>query len=70
MEEYGANDDLDPALISYSTAYTTITSISCSVSADEEHTQAMAGFDAASSDRIQQFDDESESDEDVSCCLD
>ena len=63
MEEFGADDDLNPANIPYAAAYTEITSITCSISADEEHTQCMAGFDAASSERIHQFDDESESDE-------
>ena len=66
MDEFGADDNLDPSPIPYSTAYTNITSITCSVQADEQHTQSMAGFEAACSDRIHQFDDESESDDDVS----
>ena len=65
MDEFGADDDLDPAPIPYSAAYTNITSISCTIEANEYHTQAMAGFEAAYLDKIHQFDDESES-EDVS----
>lgn len=65
MDEFGADDDLEPAPMSYSATYGNITSISCTIDANEEHTQAMAGFDAAYADKIHQFDDESES-EDVS----
>lgn len=65
MDDFGTNDDLDPAPIPYSAAYTNVTTISCLVQADEEHTQAMAGFESACLEKIHQFDDESESDEDV-----
>ena len=65
MDDFGLDDDLDPAQIPYTSTYDNITSISCSILADEKQTEYMAGFDAACSDRIRQFDDESESDEEV-----
>lgn len=34
-----------------------MTSISCKGSADEEHTQYMAGLETALAERVQQFDD-------------
>ena len=64
MDDFGLDDDLDPAPIPYASTYTAITSISCAVSGDESHTQFMAGFEAACAERIHPFDD-SESDEEV-----
>ena len=34
-----------------------MTCVTCNVSADEEHTQYMAGLETALAERVQQFDD-------------
>ena len=52
------------ATVPFSSTYTDTTNISCTLDADEEQTQSMAGFEAACTERIQPFDD-SESDEEV-----
>ena len=64
VEEFGLNDNLSMATVPFSSTYTDTTNISCSIDADEEHTQAMTSFEAACTERIQPFDD-SESDEEV-----
>ena len=52
------------ATVPFSSTYTDTTNISCTLDADEEQTQSMAGFESACTERIQPFDD-SESDEEV-----
>ena len=59
-------DTLDPAAVSYSNTYATLTTITCNVEADEVHTQLMAGFESACSERIRPFDDVDSEDEEVS----
>ena len=66
IEDFGLNDALDPAPVSYSNTYTALTSINCTVEADELHTQLMAGFEACCSERIHPFDDTDSEDEEVS----
>lgn len=66
IEDFGVTDTLDPAAVSYSNTYTTLTTITCNVEADEVHTQLMAGFESACSERIRPFDDVDSEDEEVS----
>jgi hypothetical protein len=66
MDDFGLGDELDPALISYASTYSTLTEINCNISANESHTQYMAGFEAACSERIQPFDDSESDDEENS----
>ncbi|XP_019861189.1 PREDICTED: serine/threonine-protein phosphatase 6 regulatory subunit 3-like [Amphimedon queenslandica] len=66
IEDFGLNDGLDPAPVSYSNTYTALTSINCTVEADEVHTQLMAGFEACCSERIHPFDDTDSEDEEES----
>lgn len=63
MEDFGLDDNLDPAPISYSSTYQMMTTINCTVEANEVHTQYMAGFEASCAERIHPFDDSESDDE-------
>ena len=52
----------------YTAIYTNLTTLNCTVDADEEQSQSMAAFEAAFAERIQVFND-SESDEEVRVCV-
>ena len=64
MDDYGVDDELNPAEEPFGATFTRLMDISCTLTAEEEQSQSAAMFETACSERIQQFDD-SESDEEV-----
>ena len=64
VDEFGVDDDLRSNEEPYSGTFSHLMNIACTVLADEEQSQSAALFEAACSEKIQQFDD-SESDEEV-----
>ena len=69
IEDFGVEDEMSHSPLPYAAVYTNLTTLNCTVAADEEQTQSMAAFEAAFAERVQVFND-SESDEEVRVCLD
>ena len=63
IEDFGVEDEMSHSPLPYAAVYTNLTTLNCTVAADEEQTQSMAAF----AERIQVFND-SESDEEVRHC--
>lgn len=65
IDDYGVDDELSAVEEPFGGTFSRLMDISCIVSADEEQTPNAAAFEAACSERIQQFDDSESDDDDV-----